>query len=151
MPSKGREPQYLISISRISKCQVFTNMLAFLKPRYAPFIIWLCCVVRAIEEELIVIRVVYCWKVKEENFPIFQKVWSRTTNKIHETVPGALGSFMLRSPENKAEVMTVAKWDSMDSWKAFWGTANPSEMSDMRKIGERISVTVYDEIDDFTR
>lgn len=97
------------------------------------------------------IRVVYRWKVKEENFTSFQDVWSRTTNKIHETVPGALGSFMLRSPEDKTEVITVAKWDSMDSWRAFWGSENPSEMVEMRKIGERVSTTVYDEIDDFTR
>ena len=35
------------------------------------------------------IRVVYRWKVKEENFADFKKVWVRTTNHIHETVPGA--------------------------------------------------------------
>jgi heme-degrading monooxygenase HmoA len=66
-------------------------------------------------------------------------------------VPGALGSFMLRSPEDKTEVITVAKWASMDSWRAFWGADNPLEMVEIRKVGERISVTVYDEIDDFTR
>ena len=97
------------------------------------------------------IRVVYCWKVEEENFANFQEIWSRTTNGIHETVPGALGSFMLRSAVDKTEVMTVAKWDSMESWKEFWGSENPSEMVEMRKIGERISATAYDEIDDFTR
>lgn len=47
--------------------------------------------------------------------------------------------------------MTVAKWDSIESWKAFWSAENPSEMVEMRKIGERISATAYDEIDDFTR
>ncbi|QDF28668.1 antibiotic biosynthesis monooxygenase family protein [Halarcobacter anaerophilus] len=96
------------------------------------------------------IRVVYHWKVKEESFKSFQKAWSFTTNKIHETIPGALGSFMLRSPENKTEVITVARWDSMESWESFWGYENPEEMADMRKIGERVSVTVYEEIDDFT-
>ena len=97
------------------------------------------------------IRVVYRWKVQEQDFTRFQEVWAQTTNRIHETVPGALGSFMLRSPEDKTEVLTVAKWDSMESWKAFWGAENPSEMADMRKIGERISATVYDEVDDYTR
>lgn len=29
------------------------------------------------------IRVVYQWKVKEEDFLIFKKAWSVTTNKIH--------------------------------------------------------------------
>lgn len=97
------------------------------------------------------IRVVYRWTVKEGDFRRFQEAWSRTTNKIHETVPGALGSFMLRNPEDPTEVITVAKWDSTQSWKAFWGAENPSEMSDMRRIGMQVSATAYDEIDDFTR
>ncbi|MGS2743749.1 antibiotic biosynthesis monooxygenase family protein [Halomonas sp. LS-001] len=97
------------------------------------------------------IRVVYCWRVQEPDFASFQQVWERTTNSIHETVPGALGSFMLRSPEDKTEVITVAKWDSIESWEAFWGAENPSEMANMCKIGERISATVYDEIGDYTR
>ncbi|SFM76229.1 antibiotic biosynthesis monooxygenase family protein [Marinobacter zhejiangensis] len=97
------------------------------------------------------IRVVYRWKVQDAQFAEFQKVWSRTTNTIHETVPGALGSFMLRSPDDQTDVMTVAKWESMAHWKAFWGAANPQQMADMRALGERISATVYDEIDDFTR
>jgi len=98
-----------------------------------------------------VIRVVYRWKVREEDFANFQEVWSRTTNHIHETVAGALGSFMLRSPEDPTEILTVAKWDSVENWKAFWVADNPSEMKGMREIGERIFVTVYDEVDDFTR
>ncbi|WP_449285380.1 antibiotic biosynthesis monooxygenase family protein [Marinobacter sp. PE14] len=98
-----------------------------------------------------VIRVVYRWKVNPENFENFKEVWVHTTNNIHETVPGALGSFMLRSTENETEVVTVAKWDSVESWKRFWVSDNPSEMVGMRRIGERVSVTIYDEIDDFTR
>lgn len=97
------------------------------------------------------IRVVYRWKVKEEDFASFQELWARTTNHIHHTVEGALGSFMLRSPEDRTEILTVAKWDSMENWKAFWGAENPSQMKGMRAIGERVSVTVYDEVDDFTR
>ncbi|MBB5321620.1 antibiotic biosynthesis monooxygenase family protein [Marinobacter oulmenensis] len=97
------------------------------------------------------IRVVYRWRVKEEDFDRFQAMWTRTTNQIHETVPGALGSFMLRSPDDRTEVLTIAKWDSMASWEAFWGAANPSQMTGMRELGERISATVYEEVDDFTR
>lgn len=97
------------------------------------------------------IRVVYRWRVNPENFANFKEVWSQTTNNIHEMVPGALGSFMLLSTENETEVVTVAKWDSVESWKRFWESGNPSEMMGMREIGERVSVTVYDEIDDFTR
>ena len=56
------------------------------------------------------IRVVYRWKVKEENFADFKKVWVRTTNHIHETVPGALGSFMLRSPECQWPFILTHLW-----------------------------------------
>ncbi len=97
------------------------------------------------------IRVIYRWQVEPENFDAFKKAWSATTNQIHESVPGALGSFMLRSCENGSEVLTVAKWDSMESWKKFWRSSNPKEMEEMRKLGKRISVDADDEIEDYTR
>lgn len=74
------------------------------------------------------VRVVYRWHVAPENFEEFKKIWSTTTNRIHESVFGALGSFMLRSFENETEVITIAKWDSLESWKNFWGNENPQEM-----------------------
>jgi heme-degrading monooxygenase HmoA len=97
------------------------------------------------------IRVVYRWRATEKDFANFKEAWTRTTNRIHETAPGALGSFMLRSPEDKTDVLTLAKRDSVESWKAFWVAEKPSEMVGMRELGERVSVTAYDEIDDFTR
>ena len=96
------------------------------------------------------IRVVYRWRVKAENFDAFRKTWSATTQGIHETVPGARGSFMLQACEDTAEVLTVARWDSLESWKAFWGSSNPREMKNMRMLGERVSVEAYEEIGDCT-
>jgi len=61
------------------------------------------------------IRVIYRWEVHPEDFEDFKRVWSATTNKIHETVPGALGSFMLRASDRDSEVPTVAKWESTES------------------------------------
>lgn len=97
------------------------------------------------------IRVVYRWHVPSENFTEFKQIWSETTNHIHETVDGALGSFMLRSSENSEEILTIAKWDSLESWKSFWGNQNPEQMQAMRKLGERISADAFEEIEDFTR
>lgn len=57
---------------------------------------------------------------------------------------------MLRSFNDETDVITIAKWDSKENWKAFWKNENPSEMLEMRKIGKRISVTIYNEVDDFT-
>lgn len=96
------------------------------------------------------IRVVYRWKVDPENFEEFKRIWSATTNRIHESVSGAKGSFMLQACENDSEVLTVAKWDSLESWQTFWGNSNPEEMEKVRKLGERISAEVYEEIEDYT-
>ena len=97
------------------------------------------------------VRVIYRWQVKSENFEEFKRIWSVTTNRIHESVAGAQGSFMLRSFENETEVLTIARWDSLESWESFWGNENPKEMGAMRKLGERISVDVFEEIEDHTR
>jgi heme-degrading monooxygenase HmoA len=72
-----------------------------------------------------VIRVIYRWQIEPENFDEFRRAWSATTNQIHEPVPGALGSFMLRACEDGSEVLTVAKWDSIASWKKFLGRYKP--------------------------
>ncbi len=97
------------------------------------------------------VRVIYRWQVNPKNFEEFKKIWSVTTNRIHESVAGAQGSFMLKSFENETEVLTIAKWDSLESWKDFWGKANPKEMETMRKLAKRISADVFEEIEDFTR
>jgi len=96
-------------------------------------------------------RVIYRWEVQPKDFDDFRGVWSITTNRIHATVPGALGSFMLRARDGHSEILTVAKWESEQSWRAFWGMQNPEAMQEMRTLGKRLSVEVYDEIDDYTR
>ena len=96
------------------------------------------------------IRVIYRWEVRPKDFEDFRRVWTTITNRVHESVPGALGSFMLRSSDSDSEVLTVAKWESMESWKKFWGQKNPEEMQEMRKLGKRVSVEAYDEVDDHT-
>ena len=97
------------------------------------------------------VRVVYRWQVAPENFEAFKETWRITTNRIHETVPGARGSFMLRSFHSESEVVTVAKWDSLDSWQNFWGNSNPKEMDVMNRLGKRFSVETFEEIEDHTR
>lgn len=97
------------------------------------------------------IRVIYRWEVQPRDFEDFRRVWSATTNRIHDSVPGALGSFMLRASSRDSEVLTVAKWESEQSWKKFWGKQDPEEMQEMRTLGKRVSVKAYNEIDDYTR
>ena len=97
------------------------------------------------------IRVIYRWRVPAENFNAFKEVWNTTTNHIHESVPGALGSFMLKSKENEREIITIAKWESLAAWKEFWGDADPSQMLAMHKFGKRLSAAAYEEIEDHTK
>jgi len=97
------------------------------------------------------IRVVYRWEVLPEDFDDFRRVWTATTNSIHDAVPGALGSFMLRAGDGGSEVLTVARWASEECWKRFWGKQDPEQMREMRKLGKRVSVQAYNEIDDYTR
>ena len=97
------------------------------------------------------IRIIYSWKVAPENLKLFVETWKRTTNRIHEVVEGAKGSFMLQSEKEKTEIKTIAKWDSLDDWKKFWNESKPSQMQSMHDLGERISVEIFKEVDDFTR
>lgn len=97
------------------------------------------------------IRIIYSWKVEPEKLELFIETWKRTTNKIHEEVQGARGSFMLQSDKDTREIKTIARWDSLDDWKKFWQESNPTQMRSMHDLGERVSVEIFREVDDFTR
>ncbi|WP_320034421.1 antibiotic biosynthesis monooxygenase [Halarcobacter sp.] len=96
------------------------------------------------------IRVIYKWRVEKEDFDAFKEAWSIATNKIHETTKGARGSFMIKSFEDETLISTVARWDNLEQWKAFWTIKPPKEMEKMRKIAEFISSEAYEEIEDYT-
>ncbi len=97
------------------------------------------------------IRIIYSWKVVPENLEEFIETWKETTNTIHEEVEGARGSFMLQSEVDPCTIKTIARWDSLDHWKRFWNKTEHSQMQSMHDLGKRISVEVFNEIDDFTR
>ncbi|ALR91649.1 Antibiotic biosynthesis monooxygenase [Vibrio alginolyticus] len=96
-------------------------------------------------------RVVYEWRVPSEKMDEFQNIWRSTTDSIHQSVEGALGSFMLRSYDVPEKVLTIAKWRTREDWERFWGTSNPEKMKKMSEIAERISVEPFDEIEDRTK
>lgn len=97
------------------------------------------------------IRIIYSWKVEPEKLELFIETWKRTTNKIHEEVKGARGSFMLQNDKDIREIKTIARWDSLNDWKKFWHDGNHSQMGSMHDLGTRISVEIFKEVDDFTR
>ena len=97
------------------------------------------------------IRIIYNWKVQPHNIDLFIETWKTTTNKIHETVKGARGSFMIQGHEDPTAIKTIARWDTLADWQQFFQGSNPSQMLSMRDLGERTSVEIYREVDDFTR
>jgi heme-degrading monooxygenase HmoA len=96
------------------------------------------------------IRVIYEWQVESENIPAFREAWKRATTTIHGSVEGARGSFLLQEEGNPNKILTIARWESLKAWQGFWKFENPQEMMKMRDLGERISVTTYDEFADYT-
>ncbi|WP_125561684.1 antibiotic biosynthesis monooxygenase family protein [Pseudoalteromonas rubra] len=96
-------------------------------------------------------RVIYQWQVPTENMTEFQATWQKTTDAIHHSVDGALGSFMLQSTDQPDKVLTIAKWRSREDWLHFWGNSNPEKMQRMRELATRISVETFDELEDRTR
>ena len=97
------------------------------------------------------IRIIYTWNVEPENLEQFIEIWKKTTNKIHDEVKGARGSFMLQNDKDGKEIKTIARWDSLEDWKKFWHEGNHSQMGSMHDLGERVSVEIFKEVDDFTR
>jgi len=97
------------------------------------------------------IRIIYNWKVEPKNIEHFIESWKTTTNRIHKEVKGARGSFMLQSEKDVQEIKTIARWDSLEDWKRFWQESKPSQMQSMHDLGERVSVEIFKEIDDFTK
>ncbi|MEM1145926.1 MAG: antibiotic biosynthesis monooxygenase [Pseudomonadota bacterium] len=96
------------------------------------------------------LRVVYEWQVAEENFDEFRTLWSETTDRIHDSTNGAQGSTLLRSADDPTRVLAIAKWTSEEAWRTFWADSNPSAMHGMRRLGERMTVNAYHEIEDRT-
>ncbi len=96
------------------------------------------------------IRVIYEWQVKAEDISAFHEAWTQTTTRVHQSVKGARGSFLVQEVGNSGKILTIARWDSLEDWQAFWKSENPQEMLKMRDLGTRISVTAYDEFADYT-
>lgn len=86
-----------------------------------------------------------------ENRLQFIETWKTTTNKIHQEVKGARGSFMLQNEADANSIKTIARWDSLQDWENFWQDSKPTQMSSMHDLGRRTGVEIFKEIDDFTK
>ena len=65
------------------------------------------------------IRILYRWKVTSGQENVFAKAWTQGTKVIRATVKGARGSLLLQSRKNPCEFVAIARWTSVDDWRAF--------------------------------
>ncbi|WP_022669114.1 antibiotic biosynthesis monooxygenase family protein [Desulfospira joergensenii] len=96
------------------------------------------------------IRIAYKWKVQKSNQEKFKTAWAKATSKIRASKNGARGSVLLHSHQDSTEFLTIARWDTIESWQQFWKSPLKKEMQPMHDIAERLSVDVFEEIEDFT-
>ena len=65
------------------------------------------------------LRVVYRWRLQPENAAKFRAAWEKATTSIRSSTPSARGSVLLQNRQDRAEVMTIARWDRFEDWQTF--------------------------------
>jgi heme-degrading monooxygenase HmoA len=65
------------------------------------------------------IRVMYRWKVSPRQEHVFAQAWTQGTKIIRSTVKGARGSLLLQSRKKPREFVAIARWASVEDWRAF--------------------------------
>jgi heme-degrading monooxygenase HmoA len=57
---------------------------------------------------------------------------------------------LLHSQHDPTRFVTVARWDTLEDWRAFWEDATHTDMQEMHTLAERVSAEAYEEVDDYT-
>ncbi len=96
------------------------------------------------------IRVIYRWRVPTAEASKFRLAWEKTTTSIRETTPGARGSVLLHSTQDPTEFLTIARWDTLEDWQAFWKSSSHSDMQSMHSFAELLSTEAFEELKDHT-
>ncbi|GAB5488087.1 MAG: hypothetical protein Pars2KO_16570 [Parasphingorhabdus sp.] len=96
-------------------------------------------------------HVIYKWSVPSENKTAFLTNWEKTTNHIHDTVDGALGSFCVEAIDDPNMLLTIAKWQTREQWETFIGNAKTGSMKNMHALAEQVSAEGFNELGDQTK
>ena len=96
------------------------------------------------------VRIIYRWRVQEADQSKFKSAWAKATTAIRDSTVGARGSVLLRSHQDPTEYITIARWDKIEDWQAFWEDSAQAEMQEMHSLAKRISAEAYEEIEDHT-
>jgi heme-degrading monooxygenase HmoA len=96
------------------------------------------------------IRVVYRWQVKPGHADVFAKAWAQGTKIIRATVKGARGSLLLQSQKNPCAFLAIARWSSLEDWRAFRRSEPPAPEAFRiaAAVSELQSVEAFSEVRD---
>jgi heme-degrading monooxygenase HmoA len=101
------------------------------------------------------IRVIYRWRVKPGGEELFRQAWKRGTSAIMRTAPGSHGSVLMQSRDSPSEFAGMAKWDSIEAWRAAhqspqWPPDREATSMVRRVAGKTLSTEILDEITDLS-
>jgi len=96
------------------------------------------------------VRIIYRWRVQEADQSKFKAAWANATTAIRDSTVGARGSVLLQSHRDPTEYITIARWDKIEDWQAFWEDSSRTEMQVMHSLAKHLSDEAYEEIEDHT-
>ena len=80
------------------------------------------------EVDIRMVRIFYTWRVQKADESEFRAEWVKATTAIKNSTVGARGSVLLRSHQDPTEFITIARWDKLEDWRAFWEDSTRTEM-----------------------
>ena len=96
------------------------------------------------------VRIIYRWRVPKADESTFKSAWAKATTAIRDSTAGARGSVLLQSHQDRSEFITIARWDKLEDWQAFWDDSTRTEMQIMHSLAKQLSAEAYEELEDHT-
>lgn len=96
------------------------------------------------------LRVVYRWQVEAGKEKVFAKAWAQGTKAIRLKIKGARGSLLLQKRTDPPTFVGIARWLSLEDWKAFRRGKRPSPQAFRmaKKVSTLLSVETFHEVRD---
>lgn len=95
-------------------------------------------------------RVAYRWQVEAGQEEVFAKAWAVGTKAIRSKIKGARGSLLLQKRTDPPTFVGIARWLSLEDWKAFrrGKRPNPQAFRTAGAVSTLLSVEIFNEVRD---